>query len=401
MGESSSGNGCIEAAEGGCGRARRKLLFVIWSNSAGGGAERILSYLVNELAERGGYDIDLLEVTHFDKAWEKMPESVRVLPPVIDETATSFRGRVRRGVRRRLRNWAPGILRRIIRDDAPYDVAIAFNNETPMLFLKPDEASIGWTHSTVENLLDNPVAMSRQRRTYDDVTEIVAIAERTRESIVEFFPECSDKIEVIYNGFPLERIRSLSEADLGIELAKPAILAVGGLEERKNPLGILEGFKTVLPLVPDAHLYYVGSGEMESELKEAVARAGLQDRVHLLGHHANPYPLIKQASCIVSLSTNEGFQSVFVEGNTFGVPFISSSAGAAVEMSGGGERGIVVESAAEVGKAYVELMERSSRPGFKEDLEAYAESLSVQRMADRFEDLVERILARGRLSGEC
>ena len=78
----------------------KKVLFVIWSFSYGGGAERVLGLLINGLHARGNYQIYLQEIVHFDIAWESIPADVMVLPPVIDETATGFTKRVRRGISR-------------------------------------------------------------------------------------------------------------------------------------------------------------------------------------------------------------------------------------------------------------------------------------------------------------
>ncbi len=48
---------------------KKKLLFFMWSFSLGGGAEKILATIVNQLDPKK-YDIDILEMEHFDKTIE-------------------------------------------------------------------------------------------------------------------------------------------------------------------------------------------------------------------------------------------------------------------------------------------------------------------------------------------
>ena len=59
---------------------KKKILVYLWSFSLGGGAEKILSTIVNHL-DLEKYDVDILEIEHFDKGYEPVPEGVRILKP--------------------------------------------------------------------------------------------------------------------------------------------------------------------------------------------------------------------------------------------------------------------------------------------------------------------------------
>ena len=56
---------------------KKKILFFMWSFSLGGGAEKILSTIVSNL-DPEKYDIDILEMEHFDKGYESVPENVKI-----------------------------------------------------------------------------------------------------------------------------------------------------------------------------------------------------------------------------------------------------------------------------------------------------------------------------------
>ena len=55
----------------------------MWSFSLGGGAEKILSTIVSNL-DPEKYDIDILEMEHFDKGYESVPQHVRMLKSLQD-----------------------------------------------------------------------------------------------------------------------------------------------------------------------------------------------------------------------------------------------------------------------------------------------------------------------------
>ena len=57
---------------------KTKILFFLWSFSLGGGAEKILSTIVNNL-DSEKYDIDILEIEHFDKGYEPVDDNIRIL----------------------------------------------------------------------------------------------------------------------------------------------------------------------------------------------------------------------------------------------------------------------------------------------------------------------------------
>ncbi|WP_251231217.1 glycosyltransferase [Adlercreutzia aquisgranensis] len=362
-------------------------MFIIYSFSLGGGAEKVLSYLIGGLEGRGGYEIDLLEVHHEGVSWEQLPEGVGVLKPVFDETATGPLSRLRRGVLRRIGDCSSSLLRMIVRKPKRYDLVVSFNYMMPSLLVKPGELSISWNHGTIECLKDDQRRMRWQRAAYANAAKVVAIADRTAQSIVELYPEVATKLEIVPNGFPVEAIRKASLEDPVVQLSQPAVLFVGRLDENKNPLGALDAFRSILSCESGAHLYFVGSGGLEDAVRRQAASHGLEDRVHVLGYVSNPYPLMRQADCILSTSRAEGFQSVFIEGFALGVPFISSPAGAAEELAAVCGGGVVIRDESEAGGAFEELRSRAATPGYRHGLEAFADGLSIDAFVDAFESI--------------
>lgn len=369
----------------------KKVLFVIWSFSYGGGAERVLGLLINGLHARGNYQIYLQEIVHVDTAWESIPEDVVVLPPVIDETATTFTSRVRRGIVRRMLARNPEWVCARARGNEPYDLVVSFNYQLPSFFIKDTDAGISWNHGVINDLAQAPVERERQRRAYSRAKRIVAIAPRTKDSIVRLFPEFEDKLRVIYNGFDFAAIDSKAAEAAPFQCEPQSFMFLGRLDENKNPLAVLEMFKAIHEKNPQAHLYYLGKGELRPQLEAAIAQNGLQECVHVLGYISNPYPYIKQADCLLAYSNIEGFQTVFVEALALGVPFISSDAGAADLLSGGGRFGQVIAEPKDAAHAYECLQELRGDAAYEQEMKCFVGHYSLEAQVDAFEALAKEV----------
>ncbi|EOB20767.1 hypothetical protein D061_09362 [Streptococcus pneumoniae 1488] len=105
--------------------AKKKILFFMWSFSLGGGAEKILSTIVSNL-DPEKYDIDILEMEHFDKGYESVPKHVRILKSLQDYRQTRWL----RAFLWRMRIYFPRLARRLlVKDD--YDVEVSFTIMNP------------------------------------------------------------------------------------------------------------------------------------------------------------------------------------------------------------------------------------------------------------------------------
>ena len=128
---------------------KKKILFFMWSFSLGGGAEKILSTIVSNL-DPEKYDIDILEMEHFDKGYEPVPENVRILKAFQDYRQPRWL----RALLWRLRIYFPRLTRRLLVKDQ-YDVEVSFTiMNPPLLFSKRKEVKkISWIHGSIEEFL--------------------------------------------------------------------------------------------------------------------------------------------------------------------------------------------------------------------------------------------------------
>ena len=138
--------------------SKKKVLFYLWSFSLGGGAEKILSTIVNQL-DLEKYDVDILEIEHFDKGYEPVPEGVRILKPY----KAKKHSRIIEALLWRARIWFPYAVRnRLIKDE--YDVEISFTIMNPAFpFSKrPEVKKVAWIHGSIEEFLNQKMQLTEK-----------------------------------------------------------------------------------------------------------------------------------------------------------------------------------------------------------------------------------------------
>lgn len=364
---------------------KKKILVYLWSFSLGGGAEKILSTIVNHL-DLEKYDVDILEIEHFDKGYEPVPEGVRILKPY----KIKKHSRIIEALLWRARIWFPYAIRnRLIKDE--YDIEISFTIMNPAFpFSKRAEVKkVAWIHGSIEEFLkpENAAYRENHRRHLERANNIVAISKKTRESIETVYPEFEDKIVTIYNGYNFDEILQKSNEAYEDEVYEDSIAVIGRLEARKGTDRALEVFYQLLEVRPTAHIYFIGSGDQEAKLKGRTIALGLEERVHFLGYKKNPYPLLKRVKVLLSMSQQEGFSGAFVEALTLGKPFVSTDVGGAEELSGKGQFGTIIQTDEE---AVTALNERMNTSVDLEAMNTYIERFNVEAQMKKISEMLER-----------
>ena len=364
---------------------KKKVLFFLWSFSLGGGAEKILSTIVSNL-DLSKYEIDILEMEHFDKGYEVVPEGVRILKPYKKKSY----GRFLDALLWRFRIYFPNLVRKwLIKDE--YDIEVSFTIMNPAFpFSKRKEVKkIAWIHGSIEAFLKEEQNHYRNNHfeQLSHADKIIAISKKTRESIENVYPMFQNKLQTIYNGYDFSSLFEKSEELPPVTLEKNSICVIGRLEELKGTDRVLEVFNELQNEVNDVHLYYIGSGEQENFLKEEVERLQLQNKVHFLGYQKNPYSILKQAKVLLSLSKQEGFSGAVVEAVTLGIPFVSTNVGGALELSNDGQFGEVIETNQEAMEALKKYI--SGERNISENYSEFIQQFTIEKQLQQIEELFQ------------
>ena len=363
---------------------KKKILVYLWSFSLGGGAEKILSTIVNHL-DLEKYDVDILEIEHFDKGYEPVPEGVRILKPY----KAKKHSRLVEALLWRARIWFPDLVRNhLIKDE--YDIEISFTIMNPAFpFSKRSEVKkIAWIHGSIEEFLKDSSKRKSHRRQLDAADTIVGISKKTSHSIKEVYPDYASKLQTVYNGYDFKTILEKSQEKIDIEIAPQSICTIGRIEENKGSDRVVEVIRLLHQEGKNYHLYFIGAGDMEEELKKRVKEYELEDYVHFLGYQKNPYQYLSQMKVLLSMSKQEGFPGVYVEALSLGIPFVSTDVGGAEELSQEGRFGQIIESNQEAAQAITNYMTSASNFDVDEASQ-FIQQFTIAKQIEQVEKLLE------------
>ncbi|MFS9305975.1 glycosyltransferase [Streptococcus peroris] len=363
---------------------KKKILFFMWSFSLGGGAEKILSTIVSNLDPKK-YDIDILEIEHFDKGYEPVPDNVRILKALQDYRQPRWL----RALLWRLRIYFPRLTRRLLVKDQ-YDVEVSFTiMNPPLLFSKRKEVKkISWIHGSIEEFLTDSSKRESHKRQLDAADRMVGISKKTSYSIKEVFPEYSKKLITVYNGYNFESILKKSREKIDIEIEPQSICTIGRIEENKGSDRVVEVIRLLHQQGKKYHLYFIGAGDMEEELKKKVQAYQLEDYIHFLGYQKNPYQYLSHMKVLLSMSKQEGFPGVYVEALSLGISFVSTEVGGAEELSQEGRFGKIVESNQEAAQEIENYMTAASNFDANE-ASKFIQQFTIAKQIEQVEKLIE------------
>ena len=183
-------------------------------------------------------------------------------------------------------------------------------------------------------------------------SSVIAIADFTRQYLIETYKIPAEKVALVYQGTETERFRhsdKVWEEARGRyplpEDAAPVLGSIGSFEHRKGHPILFEALSELVndPL-PNAHLMMVGDGPDEAMLKERVQAMGLERSVSFFPFTDEPNYVFERIDMTVLPSLyKEGLPNVLLESMAMGVPVVSSDIGGVSEIVHDGETGYMVE----------------------------------------------------------
>jgi glycosyltransferase involved in cell wall biosynthesis len=152
----------------------------------------------------------------------------------------------------------------------------------------------------------------------------------------------AERIAVLPNDIDLGRFRppepeerSRARAELGVTADEPIVLSVHRFSPIRRTLDYIPAvFQSVAKDHPDVRFVLAGGGPEEEGVRHAVAQAGLDGRVQMLGAvpHDHIRRLYAAADVFVMPSYTEGFPRVLLEAMAMGVPIASTDVGGVREI---------------------------------------------------------------------
>lgn len=183
------------------------------------------------------------------------------------------------------------------------------HSEVDKHFFKKEEAA-------VRGLIDN------------NGMRLIALHEDMRRELDQRFS--TQDTAVIRNGVDLCRFRhpegsaEQTRRSIGIPQDAYVVGHIGRFTEAKNHLFLLQVFQKIVQKRPNAHLLLVGSGELQTQVTQAISQQQLENCVTVLSHRTDIPQLLQAMDVMVFPSVYEGLSVTLVEAQASGLKCVIS-----------------------------------------------------------------------------
>lgn len=361
-----------------------RILFVIKSlESAGGGAERIVTFISSALADRG-HDVEILTFDARDA------EDFY--------TVSSNVGRIRMGrgggrsglfatMLRTVR------LRRAALEIQP-DVVVAFMHSAfipaALAFLGTGVPLIGSERTSFDHYRRRPLERALLHLTAPLLRRLTVNGEAIRRG---FPPNLAARMAVIPN--PVMTASKISKRPGPID---KTLLSVGGLRPEKDHSTLILAFASIANRFPDWRLRIVGDGPLRDKLSREVRSLGLEARIDLAGATRSVEREYRSAHLFVLPSIYEAFPNCVAEALAHGLPAVGFADCAGTnELIVPGVNGTLAEGDTRAVALAGELAKLMSSPALRDSMARAAPATvahyRVAKIVEQWEGLLEQVVA--------
>jgi glycosyltransferase involved in cell wall biosynthesis len=183
------------------------------------------------------------------------------------------------------------------------------------------------------------------------IDKIITVGEATREDVIKTNPGVeADKVWSEGNSIEFDQFANLSANSakarerLGLPADGLVFGTVGRMAKNKGQKYLIAAFAEVKKALPQAHLVFVGSGELLGELQEQARQTGFGDSIHFPGYCDNVAEIYCGLDVFVLPSIgSEGMPRVMLEAMAAGVPCTGTDFSGIPEILDQGKYGPIVK----------------------------------------------------------
>jgi N-acetylgalactosamine-N,N'-diacetylbacillosaminyl-diphospho-undecaprenol 4-alpha-N-acetylgalactosaminyltransferase len=290
----------------------KKKVAVFINSLRGGGAERIVSYILQEGCDEYEFHLILLEeVIEYEIPADQIHLYIlekKVSPAIISMLKLPL-------LARKLRSYL---------DKHEITTMLSLLNRPNLIACKVK--ADGWKGNVIISERADTLAYYKTRKLgsfmirlvkkyYKKADHVTAISSGIADSLkILDVPE----VKVIYNPIHI----STEFSRVGKSEGPFTFINVARFDEQKNHRLLLEAFSMLEE--KNCRLWLLGKGKLEKNLREYAAALGISDRVEFLGFKKNVNEYLLQSDCFVFSSDFEGLGNVIIEALNNGLPVIST-----------------------------------------------------------------------------
>lgn len=293
----------------------KKKVLLLNDSMAGGGAEKAMSVLANELSRNGNFEIILYSLQN--SFGYKLDKKIKV----------GYFHQAYKGLFHKLYSLLFDAFRLIviiykykIKTVLSFQYRSNFTNILAKLLSSKHKCIVServYTNDYLSTGLRSLPYKILVKTLYSKADEITCNSYDIKVGLQYYFGIPQFKITNINNGYDSQRIIKLSTESIDYEdrsifsNGKKTILNIGRLSRQKGQKYLIQSF--FLLNSKDFQLVFIGCGEDKYYLKKLVNSFGLDESVYFLGFKSNPYRYLRKADIFAFPSLYEGFPNALVE----------------------------------------------------------------------------------------
>ncbi len=298
--------------------SKPKLSFIVPSLT-GGGAERSMANLANELGDFG-FPVDFLVLQKGGEFEKLLNDKVRLISLNVSRALT-----------------APGPIGQYLDQETPYAIFSALEhmnvavyrawrgNRKKTKFVPTIRNHIS-RESETGGLLKK-IELKWAGIAYRKATQVVAVSEGVARDAETTLGLPSGLVKVIYNPVINQNLLDLAQQKPQhswlLQKEIPVILGVGRLNPQKDWPTLIKACVLVRATRP-IRLLILGEGDLRGELEKQIAEANAGDWINLPGFCQNPFAEMANCTLFVLSSQFEGLPGVLIQALACGCPVVST-----------------------------------------------------------------------------
>lgn len=366
---------------------KKRKIAVYCDSMNNGGTEKATLDLVNNLPEEK-YDITVIQLSPGGKYQKELASHIKnkeILP--FDSTK---HWRLYWWSRWLYEKLPVSLVHKIILGNR-YDVEIGCGYGYPTLLVaKAKKAkSISWIHMDVSKDKNYVPSLSKEegKQYFKGIDKFVCVSKDCAKKFNEKFGY-NEKTVVCYNIVDEEEIlnKALENTDIQMQEEYINIVSVGRLTWQKGFDILIEAVAPIIKNNNKVRLYILGDGEEKENLQATIDSKKLNSNIFLLGHIANPYPVMKQADIYVCSSRHESFSLTVAEGIILELTIISTKCTGPIELLENGKYGIMCDCTEEdISKSISNMLKEKTRSEYKKKVKERKNFFEVRNAVAKWE----------------
>ncbi|HEY8549112.1 MAG TPA: glycosyltransferase [Vicinamibacterales bacterium] len=309
---------------------------------------------------------------------------------------------------RRQRYFTPWYLHRAIKD---WGADVVHSHGTPSLLHLGPLAALGATPPWVHTFhygnypLPNRKEMLGERVFVREASQLVAVAEVQRQSIIRCHRINPNAIVTVVNGVDASRVvgpdvREARRAEFGFTPAHIVVGCVAVLTRQKGITYLLQAARELVDRDPRIRFLVAGGGPLEAALRQEAIDLGLGDRVVFTGWRQDNFELLSALDVFVMSSLWEAMPLALLEAMSASRPIVVTDVGDNRMVVGDGEAGIVIPPADPPAIVSAVLQHIGDPDGARAMAERarqrFLQRFTTEQMVRRYEDIYERVASGAR-----